>query len=99
MGCVQTKGDVVAALRSANAEQVKAAAEIMANQCEHAVNPGSDWVRNAYANAGAVVALVAAMATHEAHLGAQEQLCRAIKEQAMLDVDNQVWGPLLHSLV
>jgi hypothetical protein len=86
-----SKVDVVAALRSADAQHAMAAAELMATQCEQGENELSrDAVRKPYADAGAVAALVAAMATHGAHPGAQEQLCRAIKEQAWLSDANQV---------
>jgi hypothetical protein len=81
-----SKADVVAALRSANAHQVQTAASIMADQCEQGVKA----VRQVFAAAGAVTALVAAMATHGAHPGAQEQLCRAIGQQAALSGDNRV---------
>ena len=82
-----SKVDVVAALRSADAQHAMTAAQLMANQCDK----GSDAVRKPYAEAGAVAALVAAMATHGAHPGAQEQLCRAIGEQAALSGANRVW--------
>ncbi len=82
-----SKVDVVAALRSANAEHVMTAAELMATQCKQ----GEDAVRKRYAGAGGVAALVAAMTTHVAHPGAQEQLCRAIGEQALLGKANRVW--------
>ncbi len=83
-----SKVDVVAALRSADAEQVMTAARLMANQCEQ----GGDAARKAYAEAGAVAALAAAMASHAAHPGSQEQLCRAIGQQAYLSSANNVWG-------
>jgi hypothetical protein len=88
-----SKVDVVAALRSGNADHVKAAAELMANQCEQ----GSFAVPKAYAEAGAVAALVVAMATHATHPAVQEQLCRAIKNQAVLNSDNSVWHSLFQS--
>ncbi len=78
--------DVVAALHSVSADQVQAAAKIMADQCDK----GSGAVIKAYAAANAVAALVAAMVTHGAHPGAQEQLCRAISHQALLSGANAV---------
>ncbi len=93
MTAASTKADVMATLCSANADHVKAAAEVMANQCQNVTFAfGDDVVRQVYADAGAVAALVAAMATHGAHPDAQEQLCRAIKEQAALSGANQAWG-------
>jgi hypothetical protein len=88
MGCLQSKeAREVAALRSANAEQVKIAAEIMVN---HYGN-GDFATRLAYWEAGAIEAVVAAMATQRAHPGAFEQLCRVVKEQTMLGYAEQVW--------
>ena len=83
--------DVVTALRSADAQHAMTAAQLMATQCEQGQDGWSrDAVRKAYADAGAVAALVAAMATHGAHPGAQEQLCRAIGQQACLSQANRV---------
>ena len=92
MTAASSKVDVVAALRSADAQHAMAAAELMATQCAQGQDISiRDAVRKAYADAGAVAALVAAMATHGAHPGAQEQLCRAIGQQAALSSANQVW--------
>ena len=104
MTAASSKVDVVAALRSANAQHVMTAAELMAKQCAQDDDDDDDDgdndeedhdedrdARQAYADAGAVAALVAAMATHGAHPGAQEQLCRAIQEQALLSSANKVW--------
>ncbi len=89
-----SKVDVVAALRSADAQHVMTAAEIMATQ----FNDKDDDALQPYAEAGAVAALVEAMATHGAHPGAQEQLCRAIGEQAALSGANKVWETSLRCL-
>ncbi len=90
-----SKVDVVAALCSANAEHVQVAAELMANQCDKDGDP----VRKAYAEAGAVAALVAAMATHGAHPGALAHVCRAIGQQALLSSVNKVLKPRRSSVV
>ncbi len=78
--------DVETDLSSANAQHVEVAAKRMADQCQQ----GGDAVRKGYAEAGAVAALVAAMTTHRAHPGAQQQLFRAIYQQAQLSHANQV---------
>ncbi len=72
-----SKSDVMVALRSVVAAEVEAAAKIMADQCDV-----EDDARQAYADAGAVAVLVAAMATHVSHPEAQQQLCWAIRQQA-----------------
>ena len=76
-----SKVDVVAALRSADAKQVTAAAKIMGDHCDK----GGEAEQKAYAEAGAIPILVAAMATHKADPGTQEQLCWAVRILARLD--------------
>ncbi len=87
MTAAPSEVDIVATLRSANADYVRIAAEIMTIHFK----VDYDTVKESYTKAGAIAALMAAMATHGAHPGAQEQLCRAITVQVRVNKANQVW--------